>query len=235
MGRLWDVAVGTAIAVYGLLFVFGVLITLLNAHVAHGFFYGTNYGEFYSERYVSQFWWALFFSASRLLTFMTVCLLYLWKDQRCCGDMGPRYLCLIFWWVVLIGLLAGEVLSFTMIAGYAGNANEVARSEPGQMMNPCDHPFHCCDQRVYSNPTNRCPNTSPCGFITLIAASFPMTDVCQQLLAFNVVFVLLHIWFAIQPLWMFGGCSSDSVAKLSTSSAEEMIMMDDLQLFKKTQ
>jgi len=146
----------TAVLIYGIGF---ILTTVLftNATVAHGFMFGREFGRYHSERYVSLWWLSLFFQCMRFFTFLALCCVVWFRNDRCCGN--PRF-CRTFWYTVLLCLMMVDLFSLAMMGMYMEARNSPTR--PGQRFNPANDILWCCDPHVFNNPANKCPNTFPC-------------------------------------------------------------------------
>jgi hypothetical protein len=186
------------------LFIYGLgvvcsLVLLQNANVLYTYTLGNNYGTLYSDRFVTQWWWALLFNALRVALFMCVTQLLLYrKTARWCN---------ILWLVPITLFILCDVAALFAYGGYLGNCN---KNEPGNFNNPCNSYNWCCDPRVFSQSSNHCRPTAACppGQAATLETMSPNADFLW-LFALNVVSVLFDAYFfALPALAMCGAAKS---------------------------
>jgi hypothetical protein len=194
-GTITYYVTNVALLVYGL----GVIasLTLLNnATVLYTYTLGNNYGTLYSDRFVTQWWWALFFNGTRVAHFLCVCSMLLFrKTAKWCN---------VAWWILMAFLFMLDVAALFMLSGYLGTCNG---DSPGNWNNPCNSYNWCCDPRIYSRPENHCRPTSACpvGQAQTLEAMLPNADFLW-LFVLNIVSVIFHLYFLALP--MFNSCSA---------------------------
>lgn len=178
-----------------LLFLYGAgvvasLVLLQNATVLHTNTLGNNYGPLYSDRFVTPWWWALCFSATRVIMFLCVCsmLLYRKTGGGCCT---------IIWMVPISFFILLDLGTLFMLSNYLGACNT---NVPGNWNNPCNSYVYCCDARIYNNPNNNCRPTSACppGQAQTLEQMHPNADFLW-LFALSVVAIVFDIYFFTLP------------------------------------
>jgi hypothetical protein len=177
-----------------LLFIYGLgvvcsLVLLQNATVLHTNTLGNSYGPLYSDRFVTPWWWALFFGATRVLMFMCVCSMLLYRKT---GGW-----CVVIWMVPITLFILLDVASLFILGNYLGACNA---NRPGNWNNPCNSYVYCCDERIYSNPDNNCRPTGPCppGQAQTLEQMQPNADFLW-LFALSVVAIVFDIYFFTLP------------------------------------
>jgi hypothetical protein len=187
------------------LFIYGAavvasLVLLQNATVLHTNTLGNNYGPLYSDRFVTQWWWALFFNATRIMLFMCVCALLLYrKTSRWCN---------ILWLVPITIFVVMDLGAVFMLGGYLGACNG---QSTGNFNNPCNSYNWCCDVRIYSRPENHCRPTAPCppGQAQTLEQMKPNSDFLW-LFAINVISLAFDIYFLVIPALAWCGPAAQS-------------------------
>lgn len=171
------------------------LVLIQNANIPYTYTKGSgNYGQLYSERYVTLYWFALMFSAFRLLTFLIVCMLLLFRNTVGCS---------MFWVLILVVFVAAD---FFVLAALASNYTKCNAQE--QPNNPCNDNRYCCVNAIWMNPLNLCPNTGSCPIvvpsINALSANVDFVflfSLTVAFCAFDLVFMFIPIglWLA-QPI-----------------------------------
>lgn len=205
-----------------LLFIYGAgiiasLALLQNAIVLHTNTLGNDYGPLYSDRFVTGWWWALFFGATRVFLFMCVCSLLLYrKSSRWCN---------ILWMVPISIFIIFDVGALTILAGYLGACNG---NVPGNFNNPCNALNWCCDPRIFSNPDNHCRPTSTCptGQAQALETMRPNSDFLW-LFSLSVVAVVFDLYFFALPMLTGLGVSARSL-RSALDVARERLQLDML-------
>lgn len=177
-----------------LLFIYGAgfvasLVLLQNATVLYTHTLGNNYGPLYSDRYVTQWWWALFFACTRFWLFLSVCSLLLYRKT---GTW-----CNMLWMVPIFLFVLMDVAALLMMSGYLATCNGSAN---GNFNNPCNSNNWCCDARIYTNAAHHCRPTAPCPApqAQTLEQMRPNSDFLW-LFALNVVSVAFGLYFLALP------------------------------------
>ncbi len=184
------------IMVYGVC-VFFFQIPLQNADVMHTYLHGGVNGVLYSERYSSPYHFALMFSAGRLLTFICVCMMILFRKTRLgCGSRKVGA-CTAFWSILLTVLIVLDVASLAILSSYYSHCNAVDAKS-----NPCNDRRWCAAPEVYMRDSNECPSTGPWAGTNaaLTLSDMHVDSDFQWLLGLNVFFVMLEALFLLLPL-----------------------------------
>lgn len=198
--------------VYGIGFIASCAL-LLNAQVKYTHTLGNVFGPLYSDRYVTQWWWSLFFAATRIFMFMCVCSLLLYRKTATW--------CNIFWMIPIFLLLLMDVAALLMLSGYFATCNS---SVNGNFNNPCNSLNWCCDARIYTNPAQHCRPTSPCppGQAQTLEQMRPNVDFLW-LFSINVVSVAFGLYFLALPAISWLGISSSSNWRLGGTKTMDAI------------
>jgi hypothetical protein len=186
------------------------LVLLQNATVIHTNTLGNIYGPLYSDRFVTPWWWALFFAATRVLMFMSVCSMLLYRKT---GGW-----CTIIWIVPVSLFILLDLGSLIILGTYLGSCNA---NVPGNWNNPCNSYVYCCDVRIYSNPENHCRPTAPCppGQAQTLEQMQPNTDFIW-LFALSIVAIVFDCYFFMLPFFteLGAGAGRSDAAKALRSA-----------------
>ncbi len=179
---------------YGLGYI-ASLVLVQNAHVPYTYFKANNNGVLYNQRYVSLYWYALFFCCMRLFVFLVVLSMLLYRKTLCCGRYAG---CTVFWMAILVVLIMTELFALAIMGSYLGRCNGL-----GEVDNPCNDDKWCCAPEIFGDAANLCDNTAACTPAVSLAEMRANVDFLW-LFAVTVVFVAGDIFFLLLPLglWM---------------------------------
>lgn len=140
----WYWAIQVFTIVYGLsILAYAVLI--LNTRSTDTYFPATLVNVYYTQRYVSVTWWALFFAASHMLMYPMVLLMITFRRSHGCS---------IFWFSLIFILTV--MSSYTVIA-LARDYKLCNNPSGDQRDNLCNSKLWCCAPEVNANAANACP------------------------------------------------------------------------------
>lgn len=193
-GEHWSYYVTVTLQVIFIIgFIWGVGLVLVTAYVPHTHFRpGELNNNLYSERYTSLWWMALFFASMRFLFFLAMQSMYLYRNTMCRCEGRNTAGCTVFWMIILFALCALDLIALAITSNYLATCNGITAAG-----NPCNDPAWCCRAEVHADPRNHCPNIMTCpdgGPPVSVDGIFAAT------FAFNVVFVVLELYFVAQPM-----------------------------------
>lgn len=164
----------------------------LNAQIPHTYFFGGINGILHSEQYVSRQAVALALSATRLMQFLALCGLMVFRRRSCGRYPAPS----VFWAVLLAVLVLFDVIALLLNSALLHDCNSAA---PGNQGNPCNAPNWCCAPEVHSNSANGCRISTPCipGYAVTSVAQLSARADFLWVFALNVLFVACGIGFVV--------------------------------------
>jgi hypothetical protein len=140
----WYYVIQVFVTVYALS-TLASLVLVLNMHVTNTAFPGTAVGVYYSQRYVSLQWWALFFFGMHVLMFPFVMMMITFRRSHGCS---------VFWFALIFALVVGDAYAFIVLSGSFIRCNQVDQRD-----NLCNDARWCCAPDVNAQASNACPVT----------------------------------------------------------------------------
>ncbi len=211
-------ALNLVIMTYGVCY-FLYLIVLQNANIPHTY---TVNGELYSERFASPYHYALMFTSGRLLIFISVCMMILFRKTRL--GCGPRKygVCTVFWSLALAVLIVMDVSALCIFGSYLASCNG-----PHSKSNPGNDARWCAVSVVWNDPSNGCPNTGPW---TGSNAALTLQDLSVNtdflwLFGSTLLFTAMELVFLILPLALW--LRSNTRKKTVTTTTTSTVVVDD--------
>jgi len=156
---------------------------------------GQPWGTYFSLVYKSLYWLVLFLSCWRIMMYVNVEFMILYRKTRACS---------VIWFVGLMIITLIDLLIVVGAGQMYGNCNL-----PGQTFNPCNAPDRCCVPEIYQVAQNGCANMIACQpqFPTLLSQLRPNADfmwffyVSIGFLLADVLFVLFFagLFYSVTP------------------------------------
>lgn len=120
-------------------------VVILNTRSTDTYFPASLVNVYYSQRYVSVTWWALFFAAAHLLMYPFVMMMITFRRSHGCS---------VFWFSLIFILTV--MSSYTVLA--LGRDYRMCNSVSGdQRDNLCNDKRWCCAPEINANMANACP------------------------------------------------------------------------------
>lgn len=219
--------INLVIMTYGVCYYF-YLIVLQNSDVPHTFTHAGVNGELYSERFASPYHYALIFTSGRLLIFISVCMMILFRKTRL--GCGPRKygVCTVFWSLALAVLIVMDVSALVIFGSYLASCNG-----PNSKSNPGNDARWCAAAVVWNNPSNECSNTGPW---TGANAAITLQDLSVNvdflwLFGAALLFSAMELVFLILPLalWLRSntGRKVEAAVVLDTDAIDPSLIKED--------
>jgi hypothetical protein len=205
---------------YGCAYYFSLII-LQNADIPNTYFHAGINGELYTERYISPYHYALMFSSGRLLIFICVCAMVLFRKTRLGCGTRKYGVCTILWSFLLGALVVLDVAALAIFASYYAGCNGAHAKS-----NPCNDRRWCAVGEVWADANNECPNTGAWAGANaaLTLADLGVDGDFQWLLGTSVFFVALEMVFLMLPLalWLRSNSSSSSIEGMAVDMDDVM-------------
>jgi hypothetical protein len=229
-----------ALIVYGLGW-FASLPLIINATVENTYTKANNFGILYSNRYVQLYWYALAFSCLRMLVFLVMCSMILFRqtttdcgDGRCCRRgrcrcccRGQVPCCSIFWASCLGVLFLFELFVLATLGAYWNDCNGLQAVD-----NPCNAYVWCCDPLVAGNPANLCPNPSAACIDPTVpkkVSQMPWNTDFLWLMSTTIVFFAFDLLFLLVPVaaavHQYIGGGTQTISRDTERAVDEQLML----------
>lgn len=175
------------------------LVLIQNANVPNTVFApGSTWGTYFSLLYKGVYWLSLFLSCWRILLYVVIQFMILFRKTRWCSIMWLVFIFLITLIDLLVVVCGGKMY---------GGCNTY-----GNPWNPCNDPNYCCAVEIYSQPNSGCTNTMACpaGFPTSTSGLYPNVDFLWFFWA-NLGFFAVDLVFVVFFSSMFYQSPKDTV------------------------
>lgn len=187
------------------------LVLLQNVHIIDTMFPGLPGGQYFTGRYITFVWYAVMFSAAKLLLYPVVNALVLFRSSRGCS---------IFWFALLATLTFVHVVVIVGLGEQYGKCNE-----SGQRGNLCNDKLWCCSPAIYEVTSNGCYNGAACA--SFVHPRLRPNPDFLWLFWTNFVFfladLLLLLFFGMVFFFcpLYGGKALDKASALSDDSSDQ--------------
>jgi hypothetical protein len=180
------------------------IVLVINVNIPDTYTYTpSTWGTYYSCRYISLAWWAVFLSGARIFIPLAVFTMIGIRKVKGCISFHV----LIIFVIAILGFLAN--FGFWVLAGTC--------NDPGTQCNICDDALKCCEPTAYSK--GNCPNTGPCQF-SLTQSQLYWDSTFTGLFVTNLLYLIADgfVVLCILIIW-YGWCGPSDVETSAEAAA----------------